>query len=91
MLISSKGLGRGVWGFWIVGSDEPVCETKWDKFVDLVRRFFPFFFLLLRAWAHPNLFLFFRDVWTRIWMRIRRSGYDTFSFSRSILCLTYML
>lgn len=37
MLISSKGLGRGVWGFWIMDFDEPVCETKWEKFVDLVR------------------------------------------------------
>lgn len=29
------GLGRGVWGFWIVDFDEPVCLTQWDKFVDL--------------------------------------------------------
>ncbi|KAF8805507.1 hypothetical protein BYT27DRAFT_7192541 [Phlegmacium glaucopus] len=29
------GLGRGVWGFWIVNSDEPACETTWGNFVDL--------------------------------------------------------
>jgi len=29
------GIGRGVWGFWIVDFDEPACQTKWDKFVDL--------------------------------------------------------
>jgi len=29
------GLGRGVWGFWIVNSDEPACQTTWGKFVDI--------------------------------------------------------
>jgi len=29
------GLGRGVWGFWIVDFDELACQTTWGNFVDL--------------------------------------------------------
>ncbi|PPQ66827.1 hypothetical protein CVT24_008686 [Panaeolus cyanescens] len=29
------GFGRGVWGFWSVDFDEPGCQTKWGRFMDL--------------------------------------------------------